>query len=157
MDNEFVTTIAQGHSGMALMWNRKNFSPSKGNKILVIEDNAYVLEAFELILQSCGYETYAVSTGEEALSLIRKAHFDIIISDYRLPGMDGIDLFHRARTLTPNSIKILISAYGIEDIASKAGPAGVHYFFEKPFSIQTLIALLPGRKKPTAKQANDTM
>ena len=140
---------------MALMWNRKNYSPTLGNKILVIEDNAYVLEAFELILQSCGYETFAVSTGEEALALIRKTPFDIIISDYRLPGMDGIDFFHQAKALTPNSTKILISAYGIEDIATKAGPAGVHFFFEKPFSIQTLIARLPGRAELPGKYRNN--
>lgn len=132
---------------MALMWNRKEYNPSLGNKILVIEDNAYVLEAFELVLHSSGYETIAVSTAEEALSLIRNSHFDIIISDYRLPGMDGIEFFRRAKPHTPTSTKILISAYGIEDVTSRAGPAGIHYFFEKPFSIQTLIARLPGRKR----------
>lgn len=132
---------------MALMWNRKGYNPSLGNKILVIEDNTYVLEAFELVLHSSGYETIAVSTAEEALSLIRTRHFDIIISDYRLPGMDGIEFFRRAKPHTPTSTKILISAYGIEDVTSRAGSAGIHYFFEKPFSIQTLIARLPGRQR----------
>ena len=130
---------------MELAWNRKTYQPTTGNKILVIEDNAYVLEAFELLLASSGYETHAVSTGEEAYSLIRRIHFDIIISDYRLPGMDGIEFFHRSKSHTRRTTKILISAFGIEDIATKAGPAGIHYFFEKPFSIQTLIERLPGR------------
>ena len=123
-----------------------------GNNILVIEDNAYVLEAFNLLLGNSGYQTRAVHTAEEALTLIRKVRFDIIISDYRLPGLDGIEFFSKAKRLTPNSTKILISAYGIEDIATRAEPAGVHFFFEKPFSIQSLISRLPGRNQSQKRQ-----
>ena len=146
----------KGHIGMVLMWNRKEYCPTMGNNILVIEDNAYVLEAFNLLLANSGYQTRAVCTAEEALTLIRKRHFDIIISDYRLPGMDGIEFFSKAKRLAPNSTRILISAYGIEDIASRAEPAGVHFFFEKPFSIQALIARLPGRSQSPKLQDQHT-
>lgn len=111
----------------------------KAHKILLIEDNEYVREAFELVLQSSGFTAHAVATAEEGLTAVRRKRYDIIICDYRLPGMDGLEFFMKAKLNSPKSTNVLISAYGFQDIVKRAKAAGVHQFYEKPFSIQSVL------------------
>ncbi len=110
--------------------------------ILIIEDNAYVREAFDLTLKSCGLNALVVTTAEEGLEAVRKQPFNVIISDYRLPGMNGVEFFTKAKAYTPETIKVLISAYGFDDIGSDAKSIGVDHLFIKPFSIQKLLSRL---------------
>ncbi len=110
--------------------------------ILIIEDNAYVREAFDLTLKSCGLKALVVTTAEEGLDAVRKQPFNVIISDYRLPGMSGVEFFTEAKAYTPETIKVLISAYGFDDIGSDAKSIGVDHLFIKPFSIQKLLSRL---------------
>lgn len=111
-------------------------------RILIIEDNSYVRQAFELTLLRTGLNATVLTTGEEALDAVRRRSFDVIISDYRLPGMDGLEFFAKAAAYTPNVTKALISAYGFEDIATEARSIGVTHFFLKPFSIHKLLMRL---------------
>lgn len=112
------------------------------SRILIIEDNAYVQDAFELTLQSLGLMAVVVSTAEEALEAVQHDSFDIIISDHRLPGMDGIEFFTVAAPYITGSTKVLISAYGFENMSSDARAAGVDHFALKPFSIPRLLSKL---------------
>ncbi len=121
------------------MRHHNSLSQVNARTILLIEDNEYVREAFELVLQSSGFTAHAVATAEEGLAAVRQTRYDIIICDYRLPGMDGLEFFMKAKLNSPKSTNVLISAYGFQDIATRAKAAGVHQFFEKPFSIQSLI------------------
>lgn len=114
----------------------------KKSRILIIEDNTYVREAFELTLHRTGLDATVLTTGEEALEVIRHHTFDVIISDYRLPGMDGLEFFAKAVTYTSNATKALISAYGFDEIAADARLLGVNHFFLKPFSIHELLMRL---------------
>ena len=109
------------------------------SRILIIEDDAYVQDAFELTLLSFGLKTVVVSTAEEALEAVQHDSFDIIISDYRLPGMDGLQFFTVAAPYISDSTKVLISAYGFENMRSDARTAGVDHFAVKPFSIPRLL------------------
>jgi CheY-like chemotaxis protein len=113
-----------------------------GHRILIIENNTFVREAFELTLKSSGLEALAVSTAEEGLEAVRQKSFDVIISDHHLPDMDGLEFFAKAREYTPESTKVLISAYGFNDIDADAKAVGVSHFFVKPFSIQKLLCQL---------------
>lgn len=122
--------------------------PMRGPKILIIEDNTYVREAFELTLNSSGLDALIVTTAEEGMEAIRQDSFDVIISDYRLPGMTGLDFFTLAGPLTSCATKVLISAYGFDDIISDAKAVGVDHFFTKPFSIQRLLFQLKLDTRP---------
>lgn len=112
------------------------------NRILIIEDNAYVQNAFELTLQTFGLKAMVVTTAEEALEAVKHRSFDIIISDHRLPGMDGLEFFTVAAPFITESTKVLISAYGFESMGTDARTAGVDYFAVKPFSIPRLLLQL---------------
>lgn len=111
-------------------------------RILIIEDNSYVREAFELTLLRTGLDATVLTTGEEALEVICMRPFDVIISDYRLPGMDGLEFFTKAEPYSLNATKALISAYGFDEIAADAQSVGVNHFFIKPFSIHELLMRL---------------
>ena len=112
------------------------------SRILIIEDNAYVQDAFELTLQTFGLKAMVVTTAEEALEAVHQRSFDIIISDHRLPGMDGLEFFTIAAPYITESIKVLISAYGFENMGTDARAAGVDHFEIKPFSIPRLLLQL---------------
>jgi CheY-like chemotaxis protein len=112
------------------------------SRILIIEDNAYVQDAFELTLQTFGLKAMVVTTAEEAMEAVEHFSFDVIISDYRLPGMDGLEFFSVAAPLITESTKVLISAYGFEAIGTDARAAGVDHFALKPFSIPRLLLQL---------------
>jgi DNA-binding NtrC family response regulator len=108
-------------------------SALKSCRTLIIEDNNYVREAFELTLRRTGLDATVLTTAEEALEIIHMRPFDVIISDYRLPGMDGLEFFIKAEPYTPDATKALISAYGFDEIALDAQSVGVNHFFIKPF------------------------
>lgn len=108
-------------------------------RILIIEDNTYVREAFELTLQRTSLDAQVVTTAEEAMQAVRQHVFDIIICDYRLPGMDGMEFFTLAEPYTPNAAKVLTSAYGFEDLDTESGSTPVDHFVLKPFSIHSLL------------------
>lgn len=120
------------------------------NRILIIEDNTYVREAFELTLKRTSLNAQVVTTAEEALQAVQRRIFDIIICDYRLPGMDGYEFFMEAEHYAPGAVKVLTSAYGFEDLEADPGSGPVDHFVIKPFSIHRLLLDLGNGDPPSA-------
>ncbi len=114
-------------------------------RVLLIEDNEEVRSAFHLILNHCGYEPMVVSTAEEGLQAVKRQTFGIVICDYRLPGMDGLEFYFWAKPYTPDCIKVMISAFGFDDIVINAKALGVEQFYEKPFSIPNMLSRIEQR------------
>jgi CheY-like chemotaxis protein len=112
---------------------------SHRDRILIIEDNAYVREAFELTLQRTSLKAKVLTTAEEAIQAVQQHTFDIIICDYRLPGMNGIEFFTLAERHTPEAAKVLTSAYGFDDLDTESESVPVDHFVLKPFSIHRLL------------------
>ncbi len=98
-------------------------------------------------------------TAEEGLQALERERFDIIISDFQLPGINGVEFFKRVMVTHPDTIKILISGYGNECTISEAFEIGVDAFIKKPFSLTAFIEkLLPHVEKrhDRKSQSNDT-
>ena len=86
--------------------------------------------------------THTVASAEDGLRALGSHRYDIIISDYGLPGISGLDFFKQVRESHPDMIKILISADGGDGLISMAYEIGVHDFLQKPFVIDALLATL---------------
>lgn len=114
----------------------KEFIP--GN-ILIVEDEkeaAYVLKA---ILQKEGYQVVSHSTGEMALKELQEKDFDVVITDLRMPGMNGIELIQAAKKVREDLDFIVISGYGSVDEELKALRAGASEFIHKPIDKDHLL------------------
>jgi two-component system nitrogen regulation response regulator NtrX len=117
--------------------NKKN-----GFRLLLNEDEELIRDALHTAFQIKGLELVAVETAEEGLELIRKSSFDVVICDYRLPGMDGLKFFLKAYNLPAGSIRILISGQANCCTRMQADSVDIHLFLEKPFSLKALLTFV---------------
>ena len=116
------------------------FDTLKSLRILLVDDDELIRDSLSLAFKNRGCHLLAHESAEEALQTLRTEHFDIIISDFKLPGIDGLKFFKSAAATSPDSINILITAYREKGIVAEAFRSGVHDFIEKPFSPRKLIS-----------------
>jgi DNA-binding NtrC family response regulator len=102
-------------------------------KILVVDDDKLVNEFVEETLTRSGYDVTTAMSAEDALELIEIEEFDLILSDVRMPRMDGIELLKRVRKLSPSTVVIMITAFGTVKNAVEAMKIGAFDYILKPF------------------------
>ena len=107
-------------------------------RIALIEDDAIVRQATSQWLQLAGFDVTAFEVGQDALSAVMQGDFHTIISDVRLPDIDGVELLGRFKSLVPEVPVILITGHGDVDMAVKALHQGAYDFIEKPFDPERL-------------------
>jgi len=110
----------------------------QGMKVLLVEDDQWIRDSLRRFFANENCALMAVETGEDGLEIIKDNACDIIITDYRLPGMDGLEFLKRAQSINAQVKKILLTAYMTEAVISEAFRLGVHEFIEKPFSTEDL-------------------
>ncbi len=108
------------------------------HSVLVIEDNRTMREGLEISLKQMGLDVSSFEEGSGALEQLGKKNYDLIVTDYKLPQMDGLKVFECARKLCPGIDAILITAYGSVDLAVEAMKLGAADFLTKPFSPEEL-------------------
>ncbi len=114
------------------------FNKLKEMKILLIDDDEWIRDSLSIYFESRGCNLKVLETAEEGMKALKIQDYDIIITDYRLPGMDGLEFLKRIQDSHPQAMKILITAYRSEDIVSKAIRIGIHDFIDKPFTAKTI-------------------
>ena len=114
------------------------FSRLKDMKILLIDDDEWIRDSLTLFFEDEGCRLVAFETAEEGMDALKKKSYDIIIADYKLPGMDGLEFFRHLQKSHPDVKKILITAYGSKGVVSEAFKLGVHDFIDKPFTSETI-------------------
>ena len=114
------------------------FSKLKEMKILLIDDDEWIRDSMSLFFEGEGCHLLALETAEEGLEALKRKIYDIIIVDYRLPGMDGLKFLKLIQGFNPNAKKILITAYGSEEVFSEAKRMGILAFIEKPFTSEDI-------------------
>ncbi len=113
---------------------------SKG-RILVADDEPSARVLLTTVLSRAGYDVLAFEDGEQCLEELKRAPAQLVILDRHLPGMDGIDVFRKARELCPDVQGILITAFPSESTRSAAGEAGLRDYVVKPFQVSDLLAV----------------
>ena len=119
-----------------------SFDALKQVKTLLVDDDELIRDSLSMAFQNKGCFMRAAESAEEGLQAIKEEQFDIIISDFRLPGMNGLDFLKMATATHPAAVNILITAYRDEYMFSEAVKIGVTEFIDKPFSVKALVALL---------------
>ena len=109
-------------------------------KLLLVDDDPYLLDLLKLRLEAAGYETLTAENGERALSLLAVVRPQVVITDLRMPGMDGMALFEQIRNIAPGIPVIILTAHGTIPDAVGATRQGVFGFLTKPFNSQDLLA-----------------
>jgi DNA-binding NtrC family response regulator len=107
-------------------------------KMLLVDDNEWVRDSLSLLFEAEGCHLLTAQTAEQAIQVLRREKCDIIISDYRLPGMDGLEFFRLVGKSHPDTMKILVTAHGDVDVASDAIRIGIDDFIQKPFTIEAI-------------------
>jgi len=134
------------------------------NIILLVDDDPDILKLMTMRLRAAGYDTIPVSNGEAALAHIALSSPDLVITDLRMPGMDGLSLFDAIRATRPLLPVIIVTAHGSDAEALNAIQRGVFDFLTKPFDnkyllqqIETALRKFPKpvfEQMPTARAAN---
>ena len=86
------------------------------------------------VLQALGYSIRAANRGETAIELVRKEPFDLLVVDYKMPGMNGFEVLEHARRIRPDMACMLMTAHGTPDIINEATRLGFNYILLKPFT-----------------------
>ena len=107
-------------------------------RILVVDDDLSMREFLELMLIGEGYDVQIAASGEEALQIAEKQEFDLVISDIRMKKVDGIGVLKGVKTINPDTVVILISAFATVENAVTAMKEGAYDFIPKPFKIGEL-------------------
>ncbi len=100
--------------------------------ILVVDDEANMLALFKKVLGKEGYRVDTAESGKEALRLLAREEFDLVISDLKMPGLDGLDLLKRVKSQTPQLPFIVLTAFGTVDSAVAAMKEGAYDYLTKP-------------------------
>jgi DNA-binding NtrC family response regulator len=101
--------------------------------ILVVDDERSIRVGLKGLLTKEGYEVSVAESGDEALRLLGNQSFDLVLTDLRMPGLDGLGLLKRIKEQYPDTLVVMMTAYGSEKIAVEAMKAGALDYIVKPF------------------------
>ncbi len=111
-------------------------------KILCVDDEEVILGSFRKILVLDGYSVDTVETGQEALGLIQKHHYDFLFTDLKMPLMDGVEVTKSVKHLRPDIDVIIITGYASVETAVETMKYGALDYVQKPFTEDELIAFV---------------
>ena len=109
-------------------------------RILIVDDAGPVVVLCVNVLQALGYAVKGANRGEAAMDMIRKEGFDLMVLDYKMPGMSGFEVFEQARQLQPKMAVVLVTGHGTPDIVNEANRLGFDAILLKPFTSDELRA-----------------
>lgn len=110
--------------------------------ILLVEDDTNARKGLTQFLQGLDYDVMTAANGKEALEVFKKENPDLVISDIRMPEMDGVALLESIKAAAPSAKVILLTAYGSVEDAVKAMKKGAFYYLTKPVNLEELELLV---------------
>jgi len=124
-------------------------------KLLIVDDEEGIRESLASILRDERYSVDAVASAEEALALIAKSEFQVVLLDIWLPGIDGMEALGRIQDLPGAPAVIMISGHGTIETAVRATKLGAFDFIEKPLSLEKVIVLVRNALQQRRLQAEN--
>lgn len=118
------------------------FSKLRNMKILIIDDDEWIRDSLRIFFEAEGCHVVVLETAEEGLAELKYQAYDLIIVDYKLPGLDGIEFLKRTYDEQSDAMKVLITAYRTDSVISEARKLKIQGFIQKPFTSDSLMASL---------------
>ena len=116
-------------------------------RILVVDDNPAMAGTLADILEMKGFSVHAAASGAEALEILRKQPIDILLTDVKMPGMNGLELYRETRKAYPKLVTIFMTAYTADELIRQGMVEGVKIILDKPVDIGFLLALFSAEKR----------
>lgn len=116
-----------------MMSSKTATTPAPSRKIAIVDDEPIIRSLLERLLKLAGYETTAYPDGEAALDACQKGAFDLLITDLRMPGINGFELMENLKSSKPCLPVIILTAHGDVDTAIEALRRKACDFITKPF------------------------
>ena len=113
--------------------------PEAKGRVLVVDDERHQRDILEMILESEGYETATAGGGRQALKLCAHGAFDVVLTDLKMPDLDGLALLSTLLQTQPNACVILMTAHGSIDSAVEAMRRGAFDYLTKPLNKDELL------------------
>jgi len=121
-------------------------------KILIVDDKKNVRTSLSIGLKREGFDVDVAGSAFEAIDKIKVVGYDVMLSDVRMPDMNGFELANEIAKLSPNIRTILMSAYNFKDYEERYDDANHYPKISKPFSMSELLNLLPETNQPSRKE-----
>ena len=115
-----------------------------GSKILLVDDETVFADNMKKLLDSRGYKTTAVNSGDHAIRMLEETKFDVVVLDLKMPGMDGITTLKEIKKLGLFTETLILTGHGSVDTALEAVKLGAYDFLAKPCDIDDLVKKIEG-------------
>src|SRR2546422_185411 len=112
------------------------------HRVLIVEDDEIFLRPLQRTLEVAGYEVVVVSSGEDAVDVLKSDDIDLVLTDKRLPGIDGVEVVRRIKGEHPNVAVVVMTAYGTIGSAVEAMRFGAEDYLVKPFDAAEILMVL---------------
>jgi signal transduction histidine kinase/DNA-binding response OmpR family regulator len=109
-------------------------------RILVVDDETSLRDTVETILQREGYDTSVAPSGAAAIEALRHCHYDLVLTDLKMPDVDGLKVLQHVRNCSPDTVTVMMTGYGSINSALEAVQLGAYEYLLKPTSPAELIA-----------------
>lgn len=113
-------------------------SANESAHVLVVDDEGAIRYSVSKTLQRVGYNVNEAASGEEALEVMKKQRYDVVLTDIRMPGLTGVELLRKIKEVAPDAIVILMTGYASLGTAVEALRLGAHDYLIKPSSSQDI-------------------
>jgi CheY-like chemotaxis protein len=112
-----------------------------GLRVLVVDDEPDLLCVLATLLEDEGYEVVTAASGDEAVARARREHFHLMVTDLKMPGMDGLEVVAAIGAIDPDVRPILMTGFVSDEIRSTLDARGVPYVL-KPFEIEEIVTAM---------------
>jgi DNA-binding NtrC family response regulator len=125
-------------------------------RVLVVDDETSLLLTLVANLELEGFEVIEANSAQRALEILRQEPIDLVLSDIRMPGMNGVEMFRAIRRMRLDMPVVLMTAFAVEGLVQEAVREGVFTVMPKPFDLATLItALSTAARRPMVLVVDD--